>query len=149
MREADEAIVICEDVRRWSARLERDESLKSSGAWPEQALRNLARKIGLPRRQPLLCTRLVLPHELEEQIRAYKTRRSAWRQETVLLREELIEVASRLLRLGVRQRRTADYLDVKPQRLGKLLARRAQAAHRREHLTLMDACTDLRLGAAE
>lgn len=128
MHEADEVpvVVLCRGVRQWVASPEDDGQVRSSGAWPEQAVRNLTRRMGLRRGERFLRMRLVLPSDVEEQLEHYKSRRRACDAESRALRRELADIAARLLILGVRQRRTADYLEVKPQRLQALLLARAR-----------------------
>ena len=128
MHETDEVpvVVLCRGVRQWVASPEDDGQLRSSGAWPEQAVRNLTRRMGLRRGERSLRMRLVLPSDVEDQLERYKARRRACDVESRALRRELADIAARLLILGVRQRRTADYLEVKPQRLQALLLTRAR-----------------------
>jgi hypothetical protein len=154
MHESDEVpvVVLCQGVRSWLAAPESNTSLYSPGAWPEQAVRNLTRKMGLRRGERTIQLRLVLPSDVQEQLDGYRARKqsseqrfAAWMAESQALQAELIDLAARLLILGVRQKATAAYLDLRPQRLHSLLKARAKSSgprslvHRRDSAVLQSA----------
>jgi hypothetical protein len=116
------AVVTGIGIRRWMAALEGDPTVQATGSWPEQALRNLMRKLGRPARgaEPLECVRVVYPSDLAQRLARCRERRESGSSETA--ERELAEVAEQLTIFGVKQAMAADELGISKARLRRLIA---------------------------